>query len=220
MNILVIGDSQNFEECTSKFGDSHIYTHVVEHREAAKFLASDTLVFDFSVADEPHQMEIYLQKSVIAFLNTTKASLAELTHPNHPLHTATLFGFNGMPTFLNRPLLEVSIRKKEDSKSLEIVCQKLGTSFSTVEDRVGLVTPRIVCMIINEAFYTVQEGTASREDIDRAMKLGTNYPFGPFEWCKRIGIANVYELLHAVYEDTKDERYRICPLLKQEYLKQ
>lgn len=73
-------------------------------------------------------------------------------------------------------------------------------------------------MIINEAYYTVQEGTASRLDIDQAMKLGTNYPYGPFEWCQRIGIKHVYELLEAVYEDTHDERYKICSLLKREYL--
>jgi 3-hydroxybutyryl-CoA dehydrogenase len=75
-------------------------------------------------------------------------------------------------------------------------------------------------MIINEAYYTVQEETATRDDIDRAMKLGTNYPFGPFEWCQRIGINHVYEVLEAVYEDTRDERYKICPLLKKEYLLQ
>ena len=74
-------------------------------------------------------------------------------------------------------------------------------------------------MIINEAYYTAQEGTASREDIDMAMKLGTNYPYGPFEWSERIGINHIYELLEAIYDDTHDERYKICSLLKQEYLK-
>jgi 3-hydroxybutyryl-CoA dehydrogenase len=73
-------------------------------------------------------------------------------------------------------------------------------------------------MIINEAYYTVQEGTAEREDIDLGMKLGTNYPHGPFEWCAKIGIQNVYELLEAVYDDTKEERYKICPRLKKDYL--
>ena len=73
-------------------------------------------------------------------------------------------------------------------------------------------------MIINEAFYTVQEGTASKEDIDQGMRLGTNYPFGPFEWAQKIGIADVYETLEAIYEDTKEERYKICPLLKKAYL--
>lgn len=89
-----------------------------------------------------------------------------------------------------------------------------------VDDRVGMVTPRVISMIINEAYYVVQEGTASREDIDLAMKSGTNYPYGPFEWIRRIGIKHIYEVLEAVYEDTKDERYKICPLLKKEYLSQ
>ena len=57
------------------------------------------------------------------------------------------------------------------------------------------------------------------EDIDQGMKLGTNYPHGPFEWCEKIGIRNVYELLEALYEDTKEERYKICPALKKAYLK-
>ena len=65
---------------------------------------------------------------------------------------------------------------------------------------------------------TVQEGTATREDIDIGMKLGTNYPKGPFEWLNEIGIENVYKVLEAIYQDTKEERYKICPLLKEEYL--
>jgi 3-hydroxybutyryl-CoA dehydrogenase len=124
-----------------------------------------------------------------------------------------------MPTFLNIPLMEVSVWRDEDKVSLAKTCADLNTKFSLVDDRVGLVTPRIISMIINEAYYTVQEGTASREDIDNAMKLGTNYPYGPFEWCERIGTRYVYELLDALYEETKDERYKICALLKKDYLK-
>ena len=60
--------------------------------------------------------------------------------------------------------------------------------------------------------------TASEEDIDLAMKLGTNYPYGPFEWARKIGIKHIYEILEALYEDTKDERYKISPLLKKEFL--
>ena len=74
-------------------------------------------------------------------------------------------------------------------------------------------------MIINEAYYTVQEGTATREDIDLGMKLGTAYPMGPFEWCEKVGVKNVYETLDAIYEDTHDERYKICPLMKTEFLR-
>jgi 3-hydroxybutyryl-CoA dehydrogenase len=73
-------------------------------------------------------------------------------------------------------------------------------------------------MIINEAYLTVQEGTATREDIDIAMKLGTNYPYGPFEWCEKIGVQNVLAILNAAYADTKDERYKPSALLKKESL--
>ena len=66
----------------------------------------------------------------------------------------------------------------------------------------------------NEAYITAEEGTASREDIDLAMKLGTNYPFGPFEWAKRIGIANVLKLMDALYASTNDERYKACDSLR------
>ena len=130
----------------------------------------------------------------------------------------TIFGFNGFPTLFDRSVLEVSLWQNKNHDKLQKICQQLGTAFLLVDDRVGLVTPRVIAMIINEAYYTVQEGTATRENIDTAMKLGTNYPYGPFEWCDRIGVNHIYELLEAIYEDTKDERYKICPLLKKAYL--
>jgi 3-hydroxybutyryl-CoA dehydrogenase len=52
------------------------------------------------------------------------------------------------------------------------------------------------------------------------MKLGTAYPKGPFEWSQEIGLDHVYETLDALYQDTKDERYKIASLLKTEYLKE
>lgn len=219
MNILVIGEPDSFAECQKKFGDHHQYSLAPEHREAEKFLVTNDLVLDFIIDEEPHQFEIYLNTQVKVLINTAKISLAELTHMVSQPLPGRIFGFNGLPTFLNRPRLEASLWAKEDEPALQRLCDALKTSYSLVEDRVGLVTPRIICMIINEAYYTVQEGTATREDIDRAMKLGTNYPYGPFEWAGRIGIKHVYEVLEAVYDDTKDERYKICPLLKQEYLK-
>lgn len=217
MNILIVGEEHHVAECRAKFGDTHTYTHATNHREAEKFLNSGVVVFDFVLDEDPNQLEVYVNKNTTVFINTAKVSLADTLQHTARL-VATVFGFNGLPTFVNRPLLEVSLRKLEDKPALENVCKSLATEFSLIDDRVGLVTPRIICMIINEAYYTVQEGTATREDIDLAMKLGTNYPYGPFEWCQRIGIRHVYELLEAVYNDTKDERYKICALLKKEYL--
>lgn len=221
MNILVIGDQVNFEEVKSKFGDNYRYTFESDHREAERFILSNDLVFDFILDEEPFQVEIYLNKpNINVFINTSKISLAELVNLAGHQIKGHLFGFSGMPTFLNRSTFEVSVLKPTDVPIVSQLIQRLGTEFLIVDDRVGLVTPRIICMIINEAYYTVQEGTATRDDIDMAMKLGTNYPYGPFEWCRRITVKHVYELLESVYEDTHDERYKICPLLKKEYLKE
>ena len=133
--------------------------------------------------------------------------------------THVSFGMNALPTFLAQPKWELSLFRKFEMEALEKIMQQLGIEFLPVEDRVGLVKPRVIFMIINEASYTLQEGTASIEDIDQAMKLGTNYPFGPFEWCDKLGVKNVYEILQALYEDTHEERYKICPLLKTKYLR-
>jgi len=219
MNILVIGDTVNLEEIKLKFGTEHQYTFEQDHREAERFILSNDLVFDFILDEEPFQVEIYTNKvGAIVFINTAKISLTEVSALADHQIKAQLFGFNGLPTFLNRNILEASVLNKEFEAHLKEICKTLNTEFLLVEDRVGLVTPRVICMIINEAYYTVQEGTATREDIDMAMKLGTNYPYGPFEWCRLIGVKHVYELLEAVYEDTHDERYKICPLMKKEYL--
>lgn len=218
MNLLIIGEKINLEECRSKFGNHH-YTLEHDHREAERFISGSDLVLDFILDEEPHQIEMYASRpEARVFINTAKISLAELSNiANHQI-AARLFGFNGLPTFVEREILEVCVLQEADIPLLDELCKMLNTEYLLVDDRVGMVTPRIVSMIINEAYYTVQEGTATREDIDQAMKLGTNYPYGPFEWCRRIGIKHVYELLEAVYEDTHDERYRICPLLKKEYL--
>jgi 3-hydroxybutyryl-CoA dehydrogenase len=218
MKILVIGEPQNLEECKDKFGNLHEYL-VDDQQETGVRMSSFDVVFDFSIEEDPFRIETYADlESAIVFLNTAKISLLDLSVlVNHKV-SATLIGFNGLPTFLNRDVMEVALLNSSNESVLKRICQELKTKYQLVEDRVGLVTPRVICMIINEAYYTVQEGTATRDDIDRAMKLGTNYPYGPFEWCERIGIKHVYELLEAVYDDTHDERYKACPLLKREYL--
>jgi 3-hydroxybutyryl-CoA dehydrogenase len=218
MNLLVIGEEAHLQECQNKFGYHH-YTLEHDHREAQRFVSGSDLIFDFVLEEEPAQVEIYANRpEATVFVNTAKISLAGLSKLADHHIKARLFGFNGLPTFVNRPVFEVSLLHEADKPLLDSLCKKLNTEYQLVNDRVGMVTPRIVAMIINEAYYTAMEGTASREDIDLAMKLGTNYPYGPFEWCQRIGIKHVYELLEAVYEDTFDERYKICPLLKKEYL--
>ena len=217
MKILVIGDLRHFEECRQKLG-AHDYSHLSSHGECEPILNEHNVVFDFLIGDAPEAFALYARKPVTVFLNTSKVTLAELARTVKGVPQCTVFGFSGFPGLFDREFLEVSLSKPGDMPVLKKICQELNSGFLIVDDRVGLVTPRVICMIINEAYYTVQEGTATREDIDMAMKLGTNYPYGPFEWCERIGLKDVYELLEAIYKDSKDERYKISALMKKEYL--
>jgi 3-hydroxybutyryl-CoA dehydrogenase len=218
MKILIIGDDVNFAEAQKKFGSPHQYTHIRNHRDCQKQLNNHDLVFDFIPEKDRDAVKTFFGQDKTILVNACKVSLSELSTGKRGKHQCSVFGFNGIPTLLDRSVLEVSLLERDDQEKLKSICEALGTSYLLVDDRVGMVTPRVIAMIINEAYYTVQEGTASRADIDVAMKLGTNYPHGPFEWCNRIGITHVYELLSALYDDTKDERYKICPLLKKEYL--
>ena len=212
MRIAVVGNDGQFEEFTQKFGELHECIQYTDH-EFVENNENYDAVFDFSISDSPENYSYYQEYEGLLFLNTIQTTLTELSvfYEIDQTHT---FGFNGMSTFVNRSLLELTAFDHSDQNLLE----SLQTEYKIVDDRVGMVTPRIVCMIINEAFYTVQEGTANRQDIDLGMKLGTNYPMGPFEWLEKMGIDQVYELLEALYEDTKEERYKICPALKKDYL--
>jgi 3-hydroxybutyryl-CoA dehydrogenase len=71
-------------------------------------------------------------------------------------------------------------------------------------------------MIINEAYFTLDEKVSSKNEIDTAMKLGTNYPYGPFEWSEKIGLKKVYELLTTLSHS--HSRYEPAALLKKEAL--
>lgn len=217
MKILAIGSKADTELLKNKLGDKHEYTFVEDASLALNYFEDQDIVFDFLIADYPDNFDAYHDLDSLVFLNVPKISLAEL-HYYHPDAKCTMIGFNGLPGFFENEKWEISILDDDHLIELRKAMDELEQTYFVVKDRVGLVAPRVIAMIINEAFYTVQEGTATPEDIDLGMKLGTAYPYGPFEWLEKIGVANVYELLEALYEDTKEERYKIAPLLKRKYL--
>lgn len=129
-----------------------------------------------------------------------------------------LVGFAAMPSFSRQPLAEVAPTIHSPVETIEVVRRffgSLGKECEYVQDRVGMVFPRILCQIMNEACFALQDEVASPEDIDTAMKLGVNYPHGPVEWADKIGFQQVYAVLTALQNDLQEDRYRIAPLLKQ-----
>ena len=221
MNIFITGEDRRFEELRDKLmKDNFDIIRFDDAEEDIEELETADVIFDLNFDDDASNLAVYATlKDKIVFVSAVKNSLAEALYLLDSKLKCKLFGMNALPTFLNRSRWEISLHYKFHNQDLIDIASKLGVEYDTVEDRVGMVSPRILFMIINEACYTLQEGTAAVNDIDIAMKLGTNYPLGPFEWCDKIGINEVFETLVAIYEDTKDERYKICPLLKSKYLK-
>lgn len=154
----------------------------------------------------------------IVALEKTKAPLIIINSVLQPLmHFPENFvRINGWPTFLNRKIVEAAANKEVQKKQTEAIFSILEKTVEWVPDIVGFVTPRVVSMIINEAYFSLEENVSTKEETDIAMKLGTNYPFGPFEWAELIGIKNIFSLLETLSQSQK--RYQPCTLLKQEAL--
>ncbi len=220
MKILARGSKQQLKELQEKIQNStHLLEFADENQLSVGQINAADLFIDLQFDSTSDRIEQYHGVKVPMLLGAVKIQLAAAIGNKTATPNAPIFGFNSLPTFINRKVAEVSLLHAHQTNELNALMQSLNWDYKLVNDRVGLFTPRVICMIINEACYTLQEGTASKRDIDTSMKLGTGYPFGPFEWADLIGIKEVYEVLAAMYLDTKEERYKICPLLKTQYLK-
>lgn len=102
----------------------------------------------------------------------------------------------------------------EAVRAAESLVRGMGQKSALVKDAPGLVFPRILSLIINEAARSLDEGIATAEEIDIALRLGTNYPQGPLRWADEIGLDEVLAVIEGLQEETGDDRYRPAPLLK------
>ena len=124
---------------------------------------------------------------------------------------------NFLHGFFPDNLVEVSYPldvEPETKRAVEKFLRFLEIEPVEIEDIVGFVKPRILSMIINEAAFAVMENVSSAQEIDEAMRLGTNYPKGPLAWADEIGLSTVLVVLEALYAEYKEPRYRPCRLLR------
>lgn len=161
----------------------------------------------FILSESWHSLNFDLFGTKPVFINSVIQPLSELKSPKN------VSRLNAWPGFLQRKVWEVVTNNQND---IGDVFNFFNRKMIIVKDEPGLVSARVISMIINEAFFALGEKVSSKEEIDMAMKAGTNYPYGPFEWADKIGIENIFLLLKKLSE--KEDRYIPAPALKKLYL--
>jgi len=156
------------------------------------------LVIDLSFSpDEDRILRLSRLLPIPVMINSVAYTIEEIGQP--------FIRINAWPGMLEREVHELAIGPGMDRRDLDVLYQQLGWKYRLVPDIPGMISGRILAMIVNEAYYTLQENVSTREEIDIAMKLGTNYPMGPFEWSEKIGLENIYDLLNKL--GATDHRY-------------
>ncbi len=188
-------DSQKAEFLTKKTA-SHIEINFAEN----EWIAAD-VYFDLNFSEQNPDGNILI-KDKIVFANAVTLTCTKL-----PENYVRINAWNG---FLKRDILQCASTDTIKKKAM-IILDEMQWQYSFLADEPGMISPRIISMIINEAYYALGENVSTKTEIDMAMKLGTNYPYGPFEWAEKIGKERIFFLLKTLFE--KDKRYAIAPRL-------
>jgi 3-hydroxybutyryl-CoA dehydrogenase len=125
-------------------------------------------------------------------------------------------GWGALPPLAAGGLMELAAPMQAPPEAVlaaEEFWSGLGLECHRVADGTGLVRARIVCALVNEAATALAEGVASAKDIDTAMRLGANYPYGPLAWGDLIGLDVVLGVMRGLQDEFGEDRYRPSPLL-------
>ncbi len=153
--------------------------------------------------------------STILASNTSSLSITEIASVTYrPKKCLGMHFFNPVHKM---KLLEIVRALETDQETLATaveVGKRMGKEVVVIKESPGFITSRINAMIGNEAFYMLQEGIATAEDIDKALKLGLNHPMGPFELVDLVGLDTRLHILEYLHK-TLGEKYRPASLLVQ-----
>jgi 3-hydroxybutyryl-CoA dehydrogenase len=205
MRLVVLADDSQKEELFEHGTSNNIDVALINTVEELTTYENADGFIDLLFDGSPSRIELLKQfcpRPVI--INSVVQTLREIKSP--------FTRINAWPGFLKRSVVEASQEEEAAKEQVQEIFLSMGKRTQWVPDEPGFITARVIAMIINEAWFALEEGISTKEQIDTAMKLGTNYPFGPFEWCNNIGPNNIFGLLKQLAK--RDSRYTPAALLE------
>lgn len=162
------------------------------------------------------EVEAVAKPEAVIASNTSSVSITKLAAAlSRPERLIGMHFFNPVPMM---SLVEI-IRGIQTSDSsfaaTDALAREIGKTPISVRNAPGFVVNRILVPMMNEAIFVLQEGLATREDIDLGMRLGTGQPMGPLALCDLVGLDTLLSVLKVFYHDFNDPKYRPAPLLQE-----
>ena len=186
MQTVIITNPQLKEELLANGVEADANIVWIEDVNEMQSLKGAEIVIDM-VFEVSHLALLQSLSNSLVVINSVELTLAE-TDPS-------FVRINGWPGFLQSQIIEAACLTEGPRKKVEEVFSLFHKTIEWLTDMIGFVTPRVISMIINEAYIALNEDVSTKEEINTAMKLGTNYPYGPFEWAEKIGIERIHSLL-------------------------
>ncbi len=160
------------------------------------------------------EIEGIAKPSAIIATNTSSVSITKLAATlASPGRFVGMHFFNPVPVMNLVEIIRAIQTEDATYAATEALAKQLGKTPISVKNAPGFVVNRILCPMINEAIFVLQEGLATPEEIDAGMKLGANHPIGPLALADLVGLDTLLAVLNVFYADFRDPKYRAAPLL-------
>ncbi|MGX9391070.1 3-hydroxybutyryl-CoA dehydrogenase [Nitrobacteraceae bacterium UC4446_H13] len=185
-------------------------------------LANCDLVIEAATENEDLKIKILkdlcasLRPQTVIATNTSSISITKLAAAtDRPDRFIGMHFFNPVPLMALLELIR-GLQTSDDTHAKAVdFAKRVGKVAITAKNSPGFAVNRILCPMINEAIFALQEGIASAEDIDAGMKLGCNHPIGPLALADMIGLDTMLSVMEVFYDGFNDPKYRAAPLLKE-----